>query len=187
MKKQIILGLALSINSCLAFAHPGHDMQGFSVGFLHPLTGWDHLLVMLAVGVLAAKIGGKARWQLPLTFMLMMLIGASLGILGIGFSGLETAIAASVMAMGLLICLSVELPAFTRVGLIASFALMHGMAHGAELQHAVSPLVGMLLSTGLLHVLGLFSGLMSMRAAKSVQNGLAILMFVAGGFMLNLI
>jgi hypothetical protein len=80
MKKIALTHVLAFMFTPLAYAHPGHGFDhGFMPGFMHPLLGWDHLLVMLAVGVLAAKLGGKARWQLPLTFLMMMAIGAMLG------------------------------------------------------------------------------------------------------------
>ena len=187
MKKTglaIAIALFSTLFSGLALAHPGHGLINAYAGFMHPLTGWDHLLVMLAVGVWAAKLGGKARWQLPLTFMLVMTLGAALGMSGLAFAGLETLIAATVMAMGLMLIISLPMNATLQVGLTGLFALMHGLAHGAELKHGVSPLIGMLLATGLLHGVGLIIGSQRINVAKRVQSGLAFSMVLVGSYWL---
>jgi urease accessory protein len=184
MKKQIFVGMSLALISGLAIAHPGHGNIGFSDGFFHPFSGWDHFLVMLSVGMLAVKYGGNARWQFPLTFLLVMTLGATLAMSGINIAGLETAIAASVLAMGFVLCLSLKLPISTSLALIAGFALLHGLSHGVALQHGATPLLGMLMATGLLHGLGLLSGFMGVRGAKWIQKSLAVLMLLIGGYML---
>lgn len=193
--KKIVLSILLVGFSSVVFAHPGHDLVGNNfasayAGFIHPLTGWDHLLVMLAIGVWASKLGGKARWQLPLTFLSIMTLGAILGLAGITFSGVETAIAASVMAMGLLLAINLPIPAISRIGIVAIFAVFHGMAHGVELhlQQSYAALAGMLVATALLHGAGLLLGdsLNSQRVqlAKWLQNGLALAMVLVGGYLL---
>src|SRR5690606_11637820 len=108
MKKQsrLVQGLPVLLTAlfpAVAFAHPGHEMASMAAGFLHPLTGLDHLLVMLAVGLWAGKTGGKARWQLPLIFMLVMAVGGLAGMSQLVLPGMEIGIAVSVLAMGLLV------------------------------------------------------------------------------------
>ena len=190
MKKQIILAILLSLFCSIASAHPGHGLDSAYAGFMHPLTGWDHLLVMLAIGVWASKLGGNARWQLPLTFLLIMTIGAVLGLAGLNFSGVETAIAASVMAMGLLLVVNLSISTISRIGVVAIFAVFHGMAHGVELhsQKSYAALAGMLFATALLHGIGLLLGyLLNSRCVeitKWLQNGLALGMVLVGGYLL---
>ena len=184
--KKILLACLLASMSSLAIAHPGHGLESAYAGFMHPLTGWDHLLVMLAVGLWASKIGGNARWQLPLTFMLLMVAGTLLGTAGIMFAGLETAIAASVMAMGLVLVISLSMNNAVRIGVVALFALLHGIAHGAELNlhEGFSALGGMLLATGLLHGVGLLLGSQRLNLAKWPQTAMAWAIMLAGGYML---
>lgn len=192
---KIVLSILLVGLSGVVSAHPGHDLVGNNfasayAGFIHPLTGWDHLLVMLAIGIWASKLGGKARWQLPLTFLISMTIGALMALAGITFSGVETAIAASVMAMGLLLAINLPISAISRIGIVAIFAVFHGLAHGVELhlQQNYAVLGGMLLATALLHGAGLLLGslLNSQRAqlTKWLQNGLALGMMLVGGYLL---
>jgi urease accessory protein len=189
--KKIMLTSLLVGFSNLAIAHPGHGLTGSGLesayaGFMHPLTGWDHLLVMLAIGFWASKLGGKSRWQLPLTFLLIMTLGAVLGLGGITFTGVETAIAASVMAMGLLLAINLAIPASSRIGIVALFALFHGMAHGVELhsQQSYAALLGMLIATALLHGVGLLLGSQRVQLAKWLHTGLAWVMVLVGGYLL---
>lgn len=185
MNKILSACLLLGISN-FAIAHPGHGLENAYAGFMHPLSGWDHLLVMLAVGLWASSIGGSARWQLPLTFMSLMTLGAFLGMSGIMFTGIETAIAASVMAMGLLLVMSLSINHILRIGVIALFALMHGIAHGTELSlnQGLSAFGGMLLATGLLHGVGLFIGSQRLNLAKCAQTSIAWGIMLAGGYML---
>ena len=190
MKKIVFSSLLVGFSS-VAFAHPGHELVGNGLesayaGFMHPLTGWDHLLVMLAIGLWASKLGGKARWQLPLAFLASMTIGAVLGLAGLSFSGVETAIAASVMAMGLLLAIHLPIPAISRIGIVAIFAIFHGMAHGVELhsQQSYAALAGMLIATAILHGAGFILGSQRVQLAKWLQNGLAWGMVLVGGYLL---
>lgn len=160
MKTKFAFGLAFSSFSSLSYAHPGHGLASVYTGFAHPFTGLDHLLVMLAIGIWAAHIGGKARWQLPLTFLALMTVGATLGLAGMQVAGVETAIAASVLAMGVLLMLLTPIQPQLRFLIVGVFALVHGIAHGVELsaQSTWAALVGMLLATALLHGMGLWLG-----------------------------
>jgi len=185
MKKQLGIAMALMLPA-MAFAHPGHGMESAQAGFLHPFTGWDHLLVMLAVGLWAGRLGGSARWQLPLVFMLLMAIGAACGLAGLAFDGVETAIAATVMAMGLLLLISLPIPPVLRMATVALFAFMHGLAHGTELSphSGAYALAGMLMATGILHMAGLALGSQTSRIAKWAQAGIAWGILLAGGYLL---
>ena len=116
-----------------ASAHPGHDGDhdfnwDFSGGLVHPLSGLDHLLAMIAVGLWAAQLGGRARWLVPAAFVGVMALGAALGHAGMNFSGMEQAIAASVLVLGLLVARSVRLPVAAGMALVGVFALFHGLA-----------------------------------------------------------
>lgn len=190
MKKLVLSSLLVGFTN-LVLAHPGHELVGTSLqsayaGFMHPLTGWDHLLVMLAIGIWASKLGGKARWQLPLTFLSIITLGALLGLAGITFSGVETGIAASVMAMGLLLAINLPIAAISRIGIVAIFAIFHGMAHGVELhsQQSYGSLGGMLIATALLHGIGLLLASKQLNLANWIQASLAWNITLAGGYML---
>lgn len=117
--------------SSTAFAHPGHDVSGLAAGLMHPFSGLDHLLAMVAVGLWAAqgntkKPGGRKIWLLPATFMTMLAVGAAAAMHWQSLPLIEAGIATSVLALGLLIALSMQLPAMLSVAITALFGLLHG-------------------------------------------------------------
>jgi len=186
MKVKQLLAIALMVAPAIASAHPGHGLNNAYAAFMHPLTGWDHLLVMLAVGLWAGKLGGSARWQLPVTFVILMAVGAVLGASGIAFGGLETGIAASVMALGLLLVISLSIQPMLRIMLIATFAVLHGMSHGAELplQSGIETMAAMLFATTLLHLTGLALSSQRLSLPKPVHTFMGILMLGVGGYLM---
>ena len=141
---------------------------------------------MLCLGVWAGKIGGAGRWQLPLTFMLIMAVSAVSGMTLLTAAALETGIAASVIAMGLLLAMSLSVNRATQFGLAGLFAILHGLAHGAELDLAggMSVIYGMVLATGLLHAAGLLVAAQSLKISHKLHALVGWLVVVAGGFML---
>jgi urease accessory protein len=117
-----------------AAAHPGHaDAGGFTHGFLHPLGGLDHVLAMVAVGLYAALLGGRALWLVPATFVTVMALGGALGAAGYALPYTEIGLALSVVALGLAVALRVNLPTLAAMTLAGVFAVFHGHAHGAEM------------------------------------------------------
>lgn len=186
MKKQHIYGILLLLFSTTVLAHPGHSLPNAYAGFAHPFMGWDHLLMMLAVGVWAAKSTGRIRWQLPLTFIAFMALGACLGFSGLNVPGLETAIASSVIAMGVLLLTTFSMSKKASISIAAIFALLHGMAHGLAfygLQNN-SALLGMLAATAMLHSAGYFVSLQQHQVKHWLSKGLAFLMMLIGSFLL---
>jgi urease accessory protein len=159
----------------LALAHPGHEGDhdfgwDFSAGLAHPLSGWDHLLAMLAVGLWAAQLGGRARWLVPASFVALMTAGAALGHAGWQIAGTEQAIAASVLVLGLLVAGAVRLPVIAGMLLVGAFALFHGVAHGAEMPATAAGLsygAGFVAMTALLHAAGLGAGALAARRAST--------------------
>ena len=130
---KALIALALLLSPALAFAHPGHDQSGLLAGLSHPLSGLDHLLAMLAVGLWAAQQQGAARWALPMAFVGSLLAGGLLGFAGLQLPWLETGIAGSLLALGLLVAVAARLPLAVALGLTSLFGLCHGVAHGLEL------------------------------------------------------
>lgn len=155
--RKILLALFFTIYSSLALAHPGHG-SGFLPGFVHPFTGWDHLLVMISVGIWAGSNTQKLKIRLPSIFILLMAVGVIAGSAGITFSLLETSVTASLIAMGLILVMTSKFSISTQVILIGLFGLLHGMAHGQELssKFGIITLIGMLLASALLQALGVF-------------------------------
>lgn len=183
---RLLIALLMIALAAPAQAHPGHAMADMQAGFLHPFSGLDHLLVMLAVGLWAGRIGGHARWQLPLTFVLVMALGAASGMLGWMMPGLEPGLAVSVLAMGLVIALQAPLARSWQFGLVGAFALLHGFAHGAELaqQGAMSSMAGMLGATALLHVAGLLLSGRRLALASMLQRGIGVTIAASGAWLL---
>jgi urease accessory protein len=146
-----------------AFAHttPG-QAQGFVTGMLHPLSGLDHILAMVAVGIWGAQLRRPAIWILPIAFPLVMSFGGLLGIRGVPLPGVEIGVAASAVVLGIVIALELRPPLWVAALIVSAFAIFHGHAHGTELPKAASPLtyaLGFVLATGLLHVSGILIGL----------------------------
>ena len=141
--------------SSAALAHVGdHSHMSFAEGLTHPFTGIDHMLAMIAVGLWASQIGGRALWLLPLTFPVVMAIGAALGFEGAALPWVEIGIAASVLLLGALVALKVKPSLAVSVPLIGLFALLHGYSHGVELPASASALsygAGFIAATLVLH------------------------------------
>lgn len=178
----------------VAHAHPGHDGDhgggltwDFTGGALHPLGGLDHLLAMVAVGLWAAQLGGRARWAVPAAFMAALAAGAGLGAGGTTFGWMEQAIAASVLALGLLVVTATRLSLATGMGLAALFALFHGLAHGAEMPantHGLGYGLGFLVATAALHAAGVGLGVLAAPAPNWVRQTAGASLMLAGGWML---
>ncbi|HVE16889.1 MAG TPA: HupE/UreJ family protein [Chthoniobacterales bacterium] len=167
MKKISLLLAALLLAPTLAHAHTGvGDTNGFAHGFGHPLFGLDHLLAMIAIGLWASQIGGRALWAVPATFVSVMAVGGVLGIAGVPVPFVEQGIATSVLLLGLLIAFSARLPLGFSVPLVALFAICHGHAHGAEMPVNASGFeyaIGFMLATAVLHGAGIGLGMLLQR------------------------
>jgi urease accessory protein len=164
MTGRVVLCMAAAcLAPAVAFAHSGPGPHtGLVPGFMHPLNGADHLLVMVAVGILAATLGGRALWALPLTFLAVMALGAGLGINGVRLPLVEMVIALSVVVMGLAVASPRKCSMVAATALIAAFALYHGHAHGTELVPAVLAIpfvLGFTAATAMLHSIGIGLGL----------------------------
>ena len=136
-------GLALA--PAAAWAHvDGHHGGGFLAGLLHPISGLDHVVAMVAVGLWGAVLGPPALWVLPVAFPLVMAFGGLLGLLGVPIPGVEIGIAVSGLVMGLMVLLELRPPLWLAALIVSAFAVFHGHAHGAELP-AGSNALGILL------------------------------------------
>ncbi|RWC37811.1 MAG: HupE/UreJ family protein [Mesorhizobium sp.] len=136
----------------------------FAAGLTHPLSGLDHVIVMVAVGLWAALKGGRALWAWPVAFLSLMLTGDALGIAGVPVPPVEPVIFASIVALGLLIAAAVDLSVAAGAIIIGFFAFFHGHAHGTEISETAGGLeyvIGFVLATALLHATGIGFGLLS--------------------------
>jgi urease accessory protein len=127
-----ILLVTLCLLPTPLLAHGLHDSGTFLAGAMHPVGGLDHVLAMLAVGLLAAQMAGRALWALPLAFVAAMLAGGAMGAAGLPFPAVEPMILASIVILGALVALALRLPLTVTLALTAVFGLAHGWAHGAE-------------------------------------------------------
>lgn len=160
-----------------AQAHVGAgDAHGFIRGFMHPVGGADHVLAMVAVGLFAAGLGGRALWLVPAAFLSMMIAGGMAGAAGLSLPFVEIGIAASVAVLGLAVACRWNVPVAAAMALAGFFAVFHGHAHGAEMPSDASGLAygaGFVLATAALHLAGLAAALGFGRSAGA-GGGLAL-------------
>lgn len=163
MKKQILIAAtALAASAAPAFAHLDPAEHGsLMAGLSHPFFGADHVLAMLAVGLWAAQIGGRALVTVPAAFVATMALGFALATTGASLPFVEPAILASVVALGLIVAMAFHINAATAAAIVGVFALFHGHAHGSELgvAGAWSFAAGFVAATAILHTAGIGLGL----------------------------
>ena len=170
--KNALFLIAACALSAGASAHIGTEVgetthgqaSAFLTGFLHPLTGLDHLAAMVAVGLWSALAARRAWPDLlwaPLGFAAMLLAGAFLGLQGVQLPAVEPMIASSLLVIGLLVLTRWRVPGIAAAALVGVFAVFHGLAHGHELAgdaNALPVVAGMLAATLLLHAAGVAAG-----------------------------
>lgn len=146
----------------LAYAHVGvGETSGFTHGFAHPISGLDHVLAMILVGIFAFQLGGRALWLVPAAFVGMMAVGGALGVAGITMPFVELVIALSIIVLGAAVAFEVQAPVAIASGLVGLFAVFHGYAHGAEMPESAGGLAyagGFMAATALLHITGIGIG-----------------------------
>lgn len=178
----MVAAAAIALMPGIALAHTGvGDTSGFSHGFVHPLTGIDHLLAMMMVGVFAWQLGGRALWLVPLTFVLVMAIGGALGVAGVSIPFVETGIALSVIVLGAAVAFRLSMPVAIAVALVGLFAVFHGHAHGEEMPENAAGLaygLGFMLATAALHLAGIGLGFLIGRIAD--ERGPAVVRITGG-------
>ncbi len=197
LKRIVAAALALwCFTGGTAFAHVGlGHVAGFTHGFLHPFSGLDHIIAMVAVGLYAAHLGGRNLWLVPSAFVGTMIVGGALGYLGVPLPLVERGIGVSVVIMSLAVAAGVNLPTGAAMALVSLFALFHGHAHGSEGTALASFLpyaAGFVMATASLHFVGIGLGLgldrpgtstsLALKRAIGVSGaiaGVAILMGVA--------
>jgi urease accessory protein len=167
----------------IAFAHEeSGQAAGFLAGLAHPVSGLDHVLAMVAVGLWGAVLGAPAIWVLPVAFPLVMAFGGLMGLLGFPLPGVEIGIALSAMVLGAMVLAEVRPPLWLAALIVAFFAIFHGHAHGRELPEGTSALLyslGFVVATGLLHAVGILIGLahrwaMGRQVVRAAGGGVAL-------------
>ena len=170
--KLSLLAVPAMLAATPAFAHTGVHVSSISAGVLHPLTGFDHALAMVAVGLSAALLGGRALWAVPGSFVAMMLIGGALGFSGVAIPAVEIGIAASVLVLGSIVALGRAWPLGAAVTLVGGFAVFHGYAHGVEIPAGAGALwysLGFALASVALHLAGIAAGLVTLGPWKPAR------------------
>ncbi len=183
--------LLLVTHTASAHSETG-TIGGFVSGFRHPLTGLDHIVAMVAVGLWGAYLGAPAMWLLPVVFPVVMAFGGALGVLGVPLPGVEKGIALSGIMLGLAVAFAARPRLWIAAVMVGAFAIFHGHAHGTELPASANPItyaIGFVIATGLLHLSGIAFGLLVRwpwgRVAVRVA-GLAIAV-IGFGFLFDLI
>jgi len=163
---------------------------GFISGFVHPLTGLDHVVAMVAVGLWGAFLGAPAIWILPVLFPVVIALGGALGVLGVPTPGVETGIALSGAILGLMVAFSARPPLRIAGAIVGIFAIFHGHAHGTELPEAADALTyaaGFVIATGLLQLSGITLGLLARWPWGNIalRTGGVAIAAVGCGFLFN--
>jgi urease accessory protein len=172
-----------------AWAHVGSgEAGGFLIGLQHPVSGFDHVLAMIAVGLWGAQLGAPALWILPVVFPMMMAMGGMLGLLGIPIPGVEVGIAISAVVLGFMVMTEARPKIQLAMAIVAFFAIFHGHAHGTELPAGQSGLlysIGFVAATGCLHGAGITIGLIHRwPVGRLVLRGAGSLVCAAGIYFL---
>ena len=173
--------LLLAPLAALAHEEAG-QAAGFVAGLGHPVSGLDHVLAMVAVGLWGAVLGAPAIWVLPVAFPLVMAFGGLMGLLGLPLPGVEAGIAVSAVVLGAMVLAEVRPPIWLAAAIVAFFAVFHGHAHGRELPEGTSALLyslGFVVATGLLHACGILLG-----AARRWAGGRQAVRVAGGGVAL---
>jgi urease accessory protein len=186
---RLVVALAALALTQPAFAHEQVGVAGgLASGLLHPLTGMDHLIAMVAVGIWGAQLGAPAIWVLPITFPVVMAFGGVLGVLRIALPVPEVVIALSALVLGAAVAMRLRLPFAAAAVVVAVFAVFHGHAHGAELPSSANPLaygVGFVVATGLLHLCGIMIGTLTRwPVGERLIQGLGVVIAALGCYFL---
>jgi len=167
------------------FAHQrGGEAIGFGSGFIHPISGLDHILAMVAVGMWGAQLGAPAMWVLPVVFPMVMALGGVMGLMGIKLPGTEICIALSALALGFVVCREARPKLWIAAMIVGVFAVAHGHAHGTELPPGASGVlysIGFVIATGLLHAIGIGIGLVHRWPAGRIALRFAGAVVAMGG------
>jgi urease accessory protein len=184
---QLVL-LSFCLVPTAALAHVGVGrMSGFMHGFMHPLGGLDHQLAMILIGIFAYRLGGRALWLVPLTFISVMAVAGLFGVLGVPVPFVELGISLSVIVLGAIVAFGIKAPVAVAMGVVGLFAIFHGHAHGSEMPMDASGVeygIGFMLATALLHAIGIgigfLIGLSSKRLGDNVYRVAGGLASIAG-------
>jgi len=170
--RAAVVALMLVTTATPLLAHEqGGQALGFWTGLQHPVSGFDHVLAMVSVGVWGAQLGTPAVWMLPVAFPVVMAFGGFLGLVGVQIPGVEIGIALSAVLLGAVVTLEARPPLVAAAALVSLFAIFHGHAHGTELppgQNGLTYSMGFVVATGCLHGAGILMGLMQAQSTGRI-------------------
>ena len=189
-KSSLVLLIAVSTLLCNpALAHTGEGVDGLYAGILHPISGLDHVVAMVAVGLWGGILDKPALWQLPIAFPVIMAVAGAFGAAGVPLPGVEVGIALSGIVLGAMVLFAVRMPVWTAMIIVGVFAVFHGHAHGAELPAAANPMayaLGFVLATGTLHLCGIaVGGLGKWPVGRMLVRAAGAAIALAGGAFLT--
>ena len=191
LRLSLLFAFALLLPFSSAFAHTGvGETSGFLVGFTHPIGGLDHVMAMVAVGLLAAALGGRSLWLVPAAFVSMMAVGGAFGLASVSVPFVELGIGLSVVAIGAAVALKVNMPVSAAMGFVGLFAIFHGHAHGSEMPETLSGLtyaMGFVAATAFLHAVGIGVGLGLGRLARVSQAAGGLIALTGVGILAGLV
>jgi urease accessory protein len=182
----------LLLTAILVDLSHAHEQTGSVIGIItglkHPVSGMDHVLAMVAVGLWGAQLGAPALWVLPIAFPMVMAFGGMIGLMGISLPGIEVGIALSAIVLGIMVLTETRLPLWAAAVMVGFFAIFHGHAHGTELPAGSNGLLyslGFVVATGTLHAVGIVLGLIyRWESGKLVVRSAGLFVALAGAFFL---
>ena len=185
----MLIVLTSALWPAIAWAHVGSgEAGGFLTGVQHPVSGLDHVMAMIAVGLWGAQFGAPAVWLLPVAFPMMMACGGMLGLMGLPLPGVEVGIAVSAVVLGVMVLAEARPPILAALAIVAFFAVFHGHAHGTELPAGQSGLLysmGFVAATGGLHAVGITIGLVHRwNAGRLALRGAGAVVLAGGLYFL---
>lgn len=181
----------LTILAGPVLGHTGGGGSGLYAGLVHPVSGLDHVVAMVAVGLWGGILGRPALWQLPIAFPVIMAVAGAFGVAGVPLPGVEVGIALSGIVLGGMVLFAVQVPVWAALTMVGVFAIFHGHAHGMELPQAANPMayaLGFVLSTGLLHLSGIAIGTLGNWPVgrMAVRAAGAVIALAGGAFLTGL-
>lgn len=180
----LALAVPMLLAALPALGHTGEGVGGLASGLQHPISGLDHVLAMVAVGLWGAILGAPALWMLPVAFPVAMAFAGALGVIGVPLPFVEQGIAMSSIVLGGMVLFAQRPPLGVALAIVAVFAVFHGHAHGTELPASANPVayaVGFVVATGLLHLAGIAIGFLTRWPAGTVAVRAAGAAIAMGG------
>ena len=181
----VVIGVLVATSTPLLAHDQGGQARGFLTGLLHPVSGLDHVVAMVSVGLWGAQLGAPAVWMLPVAFPMVMAVGGLLGLLGVPLPGVEIGIALSAILLGFVVLLEARPPLLVAAALVSVFAIFHGHAHGIELppgENGLTYSMGFVVATGCLHGAGIVIGLTHAWRAGRIALRLSGAVVTVAGF-----